>query len=293
MHAFLLNVLIAAILISAVAAALSFAALRGQAVSFDHVHFNLLTESYEQFYGRLEEVLQRPSHPPYNPTNIYRRYVLGPRRSTFNSRPLAWILVHLTAGTEPADRATLALANDDLYMLGFANGTGQWYIVEEFSGLPNNITLPFAENYYSIIDGGHENLWKVPLGKQSAIVATRILGSCDLARTPIENLKDAFVRSLVMYSEGVRFTPIREVFSGGSRWEQRTSISKEQARFVVNWGKMSTLLVAWHRSGQRTWGASPFNFIARSVRESIGVHNAAEALDKVGFLVRPTHPSLR
>ncbi|OEL37978.1 hypothetical protein BAE44_0001003 [Dichanthelium oligosanthes] len=257
MHAFLLNVLI-----SAVAAALSFAALRGQAVTVDHVHFNLLTESYQQFYGEL-------------------------------SRPLGWIYVHLTAGTEPADRATLALANDDLYMLGFANGAGQWYIVEEFSGLPNNITLPFPENYDSIIDGGHEYLRNVPLGKQSAIVAARILGSYDLARTPIDQLKDAFARSIVMYCEAMRFTPIREVFSDGGRWEQETFISLYQAKFVVNWGKMSTLLVAWHRSRERQWGAPPFDKIAGSVKKSIGVQNAAEALDKVDFLVRPTHHALR
>ncbi|OEL33813.1 hypothetical protein BAE44_0005168, partial [Dichanthelium oligosanthes] len=139
----------------------------------------------------------------------------------------------------------LALANDDLYMLGFPNGTGQWYIVKEFSGLPNNITLPFEENYGKIITGGHESLWKVPLGKESAIVAARILGSCE---TPVNQLKAAFVRSLVMYCEGMRFTPIREVLSGGGMWEHRTFISKEQGRFVINWGKMSTLLVAWHRS---------------------------------------------
>ncbi|RLM78090.1 ribosome inactivating protein precursor [Panicum miliaceum] len=144
-------------------AALSLAALssggQAQAVRIRHVYFNLATEPYQHLYTRLETLLKAPSNPPYHPRDIDGRYVLGPRRSVFKGAPLGWIMLHVTAGPEPgpANIATLALAEDDLYIFGFANGSNHWYFVKNFaSGVRGATTLPFAESYVTIIDGGHK-----------------------------------------------------------------------------------------------------------------------------------------
>lgn len=114
--------------------------------------------------------LRQPSNPEYVPPNVQGRYVLGPRRPEFRGTPLGWIMVHVT-GAATEDKTTLAIANDDLYLLGFRNSTGHWYILGGgFGGLPGAIKMPFTESYYDLV-GGHLNLPTVPLGKQSAIEA--------------------------------------------------------------------------------------------------------------------------
>ncbi|PAN35054.1 hypothetical protein PAHAL_6G176000 [Panicum hallii] len=290
MHAFLLP---------AVAALSLLAALSGggqaQAVRIRHVYFNLATQPYTHLYTQLETLLKAPSNPPYHPRDIDGRYVLGPRRSVFKAAPLGWIMLHVTAGPErgPANSATLALAEDDLYLFGFANGTNQWYFLENFaSGVQGATTLPFSLNYGDIIDGGHKSLWKVPLGKGSAVYAATTMATYDRARSPTPQIKDAFARSIVMYSEAIRFKPIRMAFSNGDRWEHRTYISDIQATWIAHWGQMSTLLIAWERSGRQKWGAPPFDLIAESVREDIHVGNPAEALVKLDFILRPTSKDL-
>ncbi|RLM57780.1 ribosome inactivating protein precursor [Panicum miliaceum] len=55
-------------------------------------------------------------------------------------------------------------------------------------------------------------------------------------------VKDVMVRFVVMISEATQFTAIQHIFSGNN-WEQQTSITKMQARYVVRWGQLSLLLV--------------------------------------------------
>lgn len=150
----------------------------------------------------------KESNPPYVPTNVYGRFVLGPWRRQFRGPPLGWIMVDVT-GQAPEDKTTLAIADDDLYLLGFKNSTGYWYILRNFGGLPDAITIPFSESYYDLVEG-HMNLPTVPLGKQSAIEAVKILASCDhFDATTIAQVKQAMViRFVVMISEAMRFPNI-------------------------------------------------------------------------------------
>jgi hypothetical protein len=172
----------------------------------------------------------------------------------FKGAPFGWIMLHVTAGLEraPANSATLALAEDDLFLFGFANGSNHWYFLENFaSGVPGATTLPFPENYGGVIDGGHKALWKVPLGKGSAVFAATTMATYDRARSQTRQMKDAFARSIVMYNEAIRFKPIRMAFRSGDRWEHRTYISDIQATWIAHWGQMSTLLVAWDEADDK------------------------------------------
>lgn len=246
-----------------------------------HLYFDLSTQTYDDLWTKLRRQLRQPSNPEYVPPNVQGRYVLGPRRPEFRGTPLGWIMVHVT-GAATEDKTTLAIANDDLYLLGFRNSTGHWYILGGgFGGLPGAIKMPFTESYYDLV-GGHLNLPTVPLGKQSAIEAVKILASCDHFDTTTEaQVKQALVRFVVMIAEAARFPAIRGTFSSSHKWQQQTFITQTQAKRVVHWGKLSTLLVIWKRT--YAWGGDR----ARDVKDENGVSGPRDALDLVDFLLRP------
>ncbi|RLN29488.1 hypothetical protein C2845_PM05G30120 [Panicum miliaceum] len=252
-----------------------------------HVSFNLATDTYDDMYQRVQAVLKRPSRVPYHPSDVKGRHVLGPRRPEFYGAPNRWIKVDVV-GEAPADKTTLAIADDDLYLLGFSNASGDWHILRGQSGLPGATALPFGENYGDLVQGGHMNLYTVPLGKQSAAYAAKKLarygGGC--TRIPTHQVKDAMVRFVVMVTEATRFRAIRGVFSG-SNWQRETFITPVQARYVVHWGQLSRLLVEWERSKCRKWGGDGFSQLAQSVADDIAVRNSADALEIVDFLIRP------
>lgn len=245
-----------------------------------HLTFDLSTQTYGDLWAKLRRQLRQPSVPEYEPASVKGRYVLGPRRPEFHGTPLGWIMVHVT-GEAQEDKTTLAIANDDLYLLGFRNSTEHWYILKSFGGLPGAITLPFTESYYDLV-GGHMNLPTVPLGKQSAIEAVKTLASCcdDFDTTTEAQVKQALVRFVVMIAEAARFPAIRDTFSSSQKWQQETFIAEKQAKPVVHWGKLSTLLVIWEK--YHNWDSGRGNEV-----KDIGVNGPLDALKLVDFLCRP------
>jgi hypothetical protein len=262
-----------------------------------HVSFNLATDTHDDLYKRVQAVLRRPSKVPYDPSDVKESHVLGPLRPNFYQAPEQWIKVDVV-GEAPADRTTLAIAVDDLYLLGFSNASGDWHILGGgFTCLPGATTLPFRDNYRDLIQGGHRNLYTVPLAKQSAAYAAKKLARYGGGRTriPVHEVKDAMVRFVVMITEATRFRAIRGVFSG-SNWQQETFITPLQARYVVHWGLLSRLLVEWgERSQCSEWGGRGFGQLAQTVSDDIAVRNSLDALAIVDFLIRPewqhVHPS--
>uniref|UniRef100_A0A0E0AZN3 rRNA N-glycosylase n=1 Tax=Oryza glumipatula TaxID=40148 RepID=A0A0E0AZN3_9ORYZ len=261
-----------------------------------HVGFNLTTETYNDLYSKLHRVLTEPSNPPYDPTNVRGRYVLGEkRRPDFFAEPLRWIMVDLVVGGDggkgrsetKTTTTTLALPDDDLRIIGFANGAGHWHLMPDFAGgLPGPVTtLPISHNYADLIDGGNKNLWKVPLGKQSAMEAVVTLASYDAATTTVEELRRAYVRLQVMISEALRFRAIRKVFGGRGRWEEESFIGPDQAEYVPYWGQLSHALVRWQQSGFRHW-PDPDSDLGKSFKD-INISNAKDAWNIVDFLGRP------
>lgn len=255
-----------------------------QAVPSVLFNFDLSTQTYDDLWTRLRSQLRQPSNPEYVPADVYGRYVLGPRRPDFHGAPLGWIMVRVTTG-QASEETTLAIANDDLYPLGFKNSAGKWYILRDITdGLPGAIRMPFSESYYELI-GGHMNLPTVPLGKQSAVEAVKVLASCDCDQhfdeTTEAQVKQAMVRFIVMISEAARFSAIRATFSSSEKyWKQQTFITEDQAARVVYWGKISTLLVKWRRNFK--WDGTTANDVA-----SVGVKSPQDALRTVDFLLRP------
>jgi hypothetical protein len=96
------------------------------------------------------------------------------------------------------------------------------------------------------------NLPTVPLGKQSAIQAIKILVSCDhFDRTTKAQVKQTLVSFVVMISEAMRFTKIRNKFNSSQQWQQQTFITEDEAKTVVHWGNLSELLIYWKNN--RRW----------------------------------------
>ncbi|KAK3146422.1 hypothetical protein QOZ80_3BG0265850 [Eleusine coracana subsp. coracana] len=189
-------------------------------------------------------------------------------------------MLNLRFGPAATDNTTLAIAADDLYFLGFKNRPERWHILRGgFKGLPDSVTLPMEENYQQLI-GGHQKLATVPLGRKSAIKAAQDLASYDRSKTPNEIVKQAMTRFAIMISEAMRFTVIRNTFSG--RWEEKTFITVDMAKYVVHWGKLSRLLVKWKRSPYKPWNDKDAEAVAL-----VGINNANDAWLIIDFLLRP------
>lgn len=197
-------------------------------------------------------------------------------------------MINVRFGPAATDNATLALAADDLYLLGFKNRTENWHILKGgFKGLPaaagsTVVTLPMGENYGHFVSGGHKNLVTVPLGRQSAIQAARDLASYDSSKTPDRVVKQAMARFMVMFSEAMRFRVVRDTFEG--RWDEKTFITKKVAEYIVYWGKLSRLLIKWQQSVYRPWGGTED---ADAVATVLGIKNANDAWLVLDFLLLP------
>ncbi|RLN24627.1 ribosome inactivating protein precursor [Panicum miliaceum] len=123
------------------------------------VKFDLATETHADLYAKLNTTLRSTNSPHYIPPDVQGKVVLGPRREEFTSRPRAWLMVDVKF--EQA-KTTLAIAIDDLCLLGFMNSAGdcgRWkqvsfippdqteYVV--FWGKLSRLLLKWAQNGYS------------------------------------------------------------------------------------------------------------------------------------------------
>uniref|UniRef100_A0A0D9VDK0 Glycosyltransferase N-terminal domain-containing protein n=1 Tax=Leersia perrieri TaxID=77586 RepID=A0A0D9VDK0_9ORYZ len=203
---------------------------------------------------------------------------MAQRRPVFYDLPFRWVMVDIAVAAESGEevKTTLVLADDDLVFAGFANSSGHWHITEDFyrSGLPDPITkVPIRHNYFDLI-GGHWNLSKVPLGKQSAIQAARTFASYSSAMTSVEQLRQAFLWLYVMLTEAMRLRAIRNTFVG--RWEEESFIYPGHAEYVVYWGQLSYVLLRWQQSHFQHW-PDPGSIVGQSLKD-IDVNNPNDAL---------------
>jgi hypothetical protein len=78
-----------------------------------------------------------------------------------------------------------------------------------------------------MIGGGHENLWKVPLGKQwSFMPPSNLQSNSATKQTPTQRQAGRFV---VMFCEAMWFKVIRDTFLG-KNWEKETFVSQAEAK---------------------------------------------------------------
>ncbi|KAF8681838.1 hypothetical protein HU200_045280 [Digitaria exilis] len=213
------------------------------------------------------------------------------------SPPSRWIKLRLRGETDE-DRVTLCFPDTDLYLVAFMNNEGTWHCFRGYENMfPGCVVLNpitnkkdaryWNEQYPTLILGGYEQLHTVPLGKASSLVAARVLGRYRHGTTPLPQLKDGLVRSMIMYCESLRFRVIREAFSG-ALWETETHISQAHGALVQNWAHISVTLWKWDRKGG--W---PDNIMTRKIKTNTGITSAEEALAVVDLLRRPQAVRIR
>uniref|UniRef100_A0A0E0JVI9 rRNA N-glycosylase n=1 Tax=Oryza punctata TaxID=4537 RepID=A0A0E0JVI9_ORYPU len=247
------------------------------------ISFNLVTQTHDDFYRQLRRLLARTSSPPYDPADVMGRNVLGRRRPQFTSVPWRWVMVDVVAPMEM--KTTLAIADDDLYILGFANRTGHWHAMRDFGGgLPEPLTtLTIQHSYGDLV----QDLDAVPLGRESAVQAVGTLANYSIATANAATeaqLKLAIAKFSIMISEAMRFTPIRNAFS--PHWDRETFMRPDHAKYVVYWGRLSKALVWWKQS-RHVWWPRPESDLARDLAD-INVKGPKDALDLVDLLIRPS-----
>ncbi|KAJ1281785.1 hypothetical protein BS78_03G000400 [Paspalum vaginatum] len=148
-----------------------------------HVMFDFRWLTHEDAYFRFIKPTLRNlalASGRYNPQYfIYQandpprdyRYLLGQRRAGgFYGAPYSWMEIHLIFGDRKHERCTLCMATDDLYVLGFRNGTGQFYGFKgKFKGFPRDAKiLPFTESYNDLRTGGAKFLAAAPRKRLSS-----------------------------------------------------------------------------------------------------------------------------
>ncbi|XP_066351647.1 ribosome-inactivating protein 3-like [Miscanthus floridulus] len=224
-----------------------------------HVYWDIRTETFQVLRTKLMRLVldYANRNPPYNPPSVNQIPVTGPRRRGFYDPPPEWIYIHIKVGEAPEEQVTLAMAIDDLYIIGFCNGDNVWYQFsgdkDVFKGLPPGThILPIEENYRDLISGGRVNMPLVPLGKNSATHATLQLATYNHIISPKEQAKDGLVRFVIMIGEGMRLQKIDETFSGDN-WEE-TFLTTDDALSVVDWGSSSRLVIRWFLTGGAKWG---------------------------------------
>ncbi|RCV14859.1 hypothetical protein SETIT_3G012500v2 [Setaria italica] len=92
-----------------------------------------------------------------------------------------------------------------------------------------------------------------------------------------------------MFCEAMRFKVIRDTFSD-KNWEKETTISPTKAKYVVNWGSLSTLLILWDRNPTKQWSVtkSKYKSLANKVERNSNDKNMHNAWNIVDFLLHPT-----
>ncbi|BAS76990.1 60 kDa jasmonate-induced protein [Oryza sativa Japonica Group] len=215
------------------------------------------------------------------------RNVLGRRRPAFISVPWRWVMVDVVAPRDAGShvemmRTTLAIADDDLYILGFANRTGHWHVMKDFGGLPEPLTKLTIEHSYGDLVGSFQNLHTVPLGRESAVQAVRTLANYNSAMAEAQ-LKLPIAKFAIMISEALRFPFIRNTFS--TNWESETFMKPDHVKYVVYWGRLSKALVWWKQSGNNWW-PRPDSDLGEDF-EYINVKTSQDAVKLVDLLIRP------
>lgn len=199
----------------------------GIAVAID---YSLKERSYGSFHRELRELLA------VNPAGKHVRGtpVLAEQRK--GQPPARWIHIKLVGNNKWRDKTTIAMRDDNLYLVGFQNNSGSWFVFKGCKGeFPAKVSasaseLPFGDSYGDLVQG-HRNLAKYDMDKQSALDAVRLLAKYrhkyydDDDHT--EKLKVALAQLCVMLAEGARFKSIFNTLH--EKWNLEEANQDQQA----------------------------------------------------------------
>ncbi|CAL4985760.1 unnamed protein product [Urochloa decumbens] len=251
-----------------------------------------MSGSYGKFMETLRGVLAGPKPTMIAPpSSKVERPVLA-QPTAPDKQPPRWIHVMLNGknGVSP----TVAIRNDDAYIIGFTNSQGTWFQLSKTDSKaylvvekPPPVMTGFDGNYNTLImpddqgnSGGVDGLPRLNLNKFSTADAARTLWNHKRGLKDDEALKKAVATLCVVLCEAARFTPIYDVINKGWGKDQAVSITAKEVGYIKNWGDLSTQLLKWKSAGYKG-DADLFKKFS-----SIRIRNGEQALAAVQLVKR-------
>lgn len=228
-----------------------------------------MTDDYPTFLNKLHGVLGD------NPTrrNVKGVPVLAEQRH-----------INFVGTDSAADKTTIAVRDDNIYIVGFTNNTGNWFTFANREQLiPRSTRLPFGGGYEDLVVGGRKKLTDIKLGKENMLQAVRMLAlhhpnHPNPDKSYDKRLGEAPAKLCVMVAEAERFVPIVTVAQG---WKGTPQITALQAEYVVLWGKISKALLTWQKK-------SLWEDKGNELQEKAKINGPDEASSTLGLLLWPT-----
>uniref|UniRef100_A0A0D9Z7J7 rRNA N-glycosylase n=1 Tax=Oryza glumipatula TaxID=40148 RepID=A0A0D9Z7J7_9ORYZ len=196
--------------------------------------------------------------------------------------PESWNMAHLIG--RDGDETMLSMRDDNLYVLGFANRSGDWHAFERHAHLFREDVTPLKinDNYGSLLGGhrGHKDLPRIAHGQQAVLDAIQALSNYDPSTTDDRILGDALATLIVTLPEAVRLRKTRDWQLRG--WPTGTHLTSKLADEVVKWRVMTCGLLVSHRNNG-WWGGEE----ARDLYGSLRIANKFGAMERVGVMLWP------
>ncbi|XP_066161507.1 60 kDa jasmonate-induced protein [Oryza sativa Japonica Group] len=223
-------------------------------VRVEDVNYNIMADDYSKFIEDLRKKLANHPHKEM----IHDVPVLARQQSP--RQPARWMYINLVGRKK--DRATVAVRDDNVYLMGFRNMNGEWFHLG-FSKWSVPI-LPESSKFLEC-DVAYRNLLDVPQGEQ---VMSRLV-EVELRKTVVldavhrlsrytqrgqDDRIDRFTkrdlaRLIIVICESARMRPHYTTVNKGFVHDETTSLTKLHVFYLWNWGLMSRAL----RQGWRPW----------------------------------------
>lgn len=216
--------------------------------------YNIGNDDYMAFINQLRTTLA--AHP--SPDAVSGHPVLRPQHE--KQPPARWLHVPITAGDK---KVTLALRDDNVYLIGFKAQSGSWY---EFGSaatrgrqpLIHGATYLECEDTYRALLGGDgdsskkvkEKVSNLQLGKTAAEAAVKkVAAYAHAAGGPDEATKVALARMLITVCEAARMSSISTTLSASWGQVAKVKLDDIQPYYMHNWGDLSAAILAWRKQG--------------------------------------------
>jgi hypothetical protein len=246
------------------------------------ISYNVGSGTYSTFVDNVRTVLA--THP--SPDSVQGHPVLTKERFRDGNPPVRLLQVELSAGNTSA---TLAIRDDNVYVVGFRPPSGTWYELHETAKGPKqqqhviagSTLLDWGFTYRGFVGGGtskevKKNLKDMDLGKAMAEAAVRQLAAYVHAGAPDAATKLALARLMIMVSEAARLDSVYATVNSG--WGQTSRLSEMQPVYMQNWGDLSSAILEWRQKG------NSYKWPRKLARET-GIKDAADALAVVHLLL--------
>ncbi|XP_052163109.1 60 kDa jasmonate-induced protein-like [Oryza glaberrima] len=219
--------------------------------------------SFDVAHGDFGDLMSRMRAKiiPYCSNRVDGTWVLP--QQTYNRKPAGWLMLELTGINKEADKIMIAIRVDNLYIAGFTDRTGRWYVFSNrarFGIIPGATVLRLDDDYFSLV-GGYKALGNLLVSRDSTLRALEEMAG--FVPSPSEDagcLARAVAVMAVTFCETSRFMPIMLITR--DNWVNGIGLGGA-APLVVQWKTMScAVLLSVQYNGR--WDSQEADFLRRA-----------------------------